>query len=170
MRFNVAQLLKAAVGSARTHAVESTLLALDALNPACTAWGEVTLVRTNRSILVTGTLGTSLKGICSRCLEEFSYGETFTLNEEYFPTVEVNTGRPLPAPEDPTSFTIDENHILDLTEAVRQCIILAMPMQPLCRQDCIGLCPVCGQNLNVQPCSCVHQDLDPRWATLQELA
>ena len=169
MRSNVAQLLRASVGFTRIHEVDDLLSGLDALNPTCAVDGEVTLVRTNRSIIVTGTLMTSLVGTCSRCLEEFTYSEAFTITEEYFPTIDIITGRPLPAPEDLSSFTIDDNHILDLTEAVRQYIILAMPMQPLCRKDCAGICPVCGQNQNAQPCDCIRDDLDSRWTVLQDL-
>jgi uncharacterized protein len=169
MRSNVAQLLKASVGSTRVHQMEDALAGLDASNPFCTVSGEVTLTRTNRSIMAKGALTTSLVGVCSRCLEEFRYTATFTFVEEYFPSVDVITGRPLPRPEDPSSFTIDPNHMLDLTEAVRQYIILSMPMQPLCQADCAGLCPVCGQNLNVQPCRCAVDDTDPRWAVLQKL-
>lgn len=169
MRSNVAQLLKASVGCTRHHQMGDVLVGLDALNPICAVSGKVTLTRTNRSIMARGTLTISLVGVCSRCLEEFQYAETFTIVEEYFPTVDVITGKPLPLPEDPSSFTIDQNHVLDLTEAVRQYTILSMPMQPLCREDCAGLCPVCGQNLNLQSCQCVLDNIDPRWAVLQKL-
>jgi len=67
------------------------------------------------------------------------------IQEEFFPTIDIETGLKLPKPEDPGSFTIDEHHILDLTEAIRQYIVTAMPMKPLCKTECAGLCDTCGQ-------------------------
>jgi uncharacterized protein len=52
---------------------------------------------------------------------------------------------------------------------VRDAIALALPEQILCRPDCAGLCPVCGKDLNVEPHEHVEQELDPRWAALQQL-
>jgi uncharacterized protein len=75
----------------------------------------------------------------------------------------------LPPPDDPGSFTIDEHHILDLTEAIRQYIVTAMPMKSLCREDCAGLCPTCGKDLNQGKCGCKQEELDPRWAELLKL-
>jgi uncharacterized protein len=73
-------------------------------------------------------------------------------------------------PEDSGGFPIDGHHIIDMTEAVRQYILLTTPMKPLCREDCAGLCPVCGHNLNQGPCSCPPQGVDPHWAKLYSQA
>ena len=89
--------------------------------------------------------------------------------EEYFPVIDVASGGSLPLPDEPGCFTIDEHLILDLTEAVRQYALLALPMKPLCRQDCAGLCPTCGRNLNQGGCDCPPQGLDPRWSGLSKL-
>ncbi|MBA7688765.1 hypothetical protein ES703_97254 [subsurface metagenome] len=72
-------------------------------------------------------------------------------------------------PEEPGCFTIDEHHILDLTEAIRQYALLAIPMKPLCRGDCAGLCPNCGHNINQGPCDCSPQETEPRWSELSKL-
>jgi uncharacterized protein len=58
---------------------------------------------------------------------------------------------------------------LDVGAWVRDAIALALPEQILCRPDCAGLCPVCGKDLNVEPHEHVEQELDPRWAALQQL-
>ena len=89
--------------------------------------------------------------------------------EEYLPTIDVASGVPLPLPEEPGFFTIDDHHILDLTEAVRQYILLATPMKPLCRKDCAGLCPTCGCNLNQVSCNCPPSPADSRWSELKKL-
>jgi uncharacterized protein len=77
-------------------------------------------------------------------------------------------GVPLPLPDEPGCFTIDERHILDLTEAIRQYTLLAIPMKPVCKTNCAGLCPNCGHNLNYGPCNCPPQEVDPRWSKLIE--
>jgi uncharacterized protein len=89
--------------------------------------------------------------------------------EEYFPKIDVITGARLPEPEDPGSFTLDEHHELDLTEAIRQYIVTAMPMKPLCKEACAGLCATCGKDLNQGKCDCTMETVDPRWAELLKL-
>jgi uncharacterized protein len=91
------------------------------------------------------------------------------VEEEYVPSVDVQTGAALPPPEDAGAFTIDERHSIDLTEAIRQYALLTVPMKALCKQDCAGLCPRCGQNLNQGKCDCPAEETDPRWARLNEL-
>ncbi|MBN1225748.1 MAG: DUF177 domain-containing protein, partial [Deltaproteobacteria bacterium] len=59
--------------------------------------------------------------------------------------------------------------IIDLTEVVREQILLAVPMIPICKEDCKGLCPYCGQNLNQCKCVCAGKTIDPRWSKLQNL-
>jgi uncharacterized protein len=49
---------------------------------------------------------------------------------------------------------------------LRQALLLSLPMQPLCKPDCAGLCPICGQDLNQGPCDCVSVEIDPRWEKL----
>jgi uncharacterized protein len=64
---------------------------------------------------------------------------------------------------------IDEHHILDLSEVIRQGLWLAIPMEILCRPDCAGLCPRCGGNRNLGECNCDQAAIDPRWGALQAL-
>ena len=65
--------------------------------------------------------------------------------------------------------SIDEQHTLDLTEAVRQYALMATPMKALCKKDCAGLCQTCGKNLNEGKCHCPKDDNDLRWSKLAEL-
>ena len=126
-------------------------------------------MRTDRGILAKGTLHTEIEATCSRCLSSFSCPLALNIEEEYFPTVDVVSGARLAVPDEPGCFTIDEHHTLDLTEAICQYAILAIPMKPLCREDCAGLCPSCGHNLNHGPCDCPPQEMDPRWSELSKL-
>lgn len=166
MRINVAGLLKSFLGSKRSYQVSDTvnISGYDSL-----VQGEVWLTRTDRSILVKARLQTEVEVTCSRCLNPFSYPLLLGFEEEYFPVTDVSSGRLLPLPNEPGCFAIDECHTLDLTEAVRQYALLAIPMKPLCHEECAGLCPGCGRNLNQGPCDCPSPDRDPRWSKLSGL-
>jgi len=166
MRINVSQQLKASIGSTRKYKISDNVAFT---NSKSMVQGEVELIRTNRSILAKGTLHTEVEVACSRCLSLFSYPLTLNIEEEYFPITDVVSGASLSLPEEPGCFTIDEHHIIDLTEAIRQYALLAIPMKPLCRGDCAGLCSNCGHNLNQGPCDCPPADTDPRWAVLNKL-
>lgn len=166
MQTNVAQLLQAPVGSVRTFKVDNILEDRGSQHKVN---GELTLIRTNRSVLVQGIIKSQTEITCSRCLKAFICNLSLKIEEEYFPTIDIITGVKLPKPEDPGSFTIDEHHIIDLTEAIRQYIVIAMPMKPLCKETCAGLCSICGKNLNLGDCACKTEEVDPRWAELLKL-
>ena len=163
MQINVAQLLIEPIGSTRTWDINQPT------SDGEQVWGRVTLTRTDRGILVTGKLHTAVTVTCSRCLGPARQELLLNIEEEYFPTVDVATGVPLSPAGESGTFTIDEQHTLDIEEAVRQYTVVAIPMKALCREDCPGLCPQCGQNLNEGPCGCAEPELDARWAPLRKL-
>lgn len=165
MEINVAQLLKSPVGTVRNHTVDDVVdITENGLESEVK--GELKLVHTNRSILVRGILHTSVMVACSRCLKPFPAELDLKIDDEYFPTIDVYTGVPVPVPDEPDSFTIDEHHTLSLVEAVWQYALLAIPMKPLCRPDCPGLCPTCGKNLASGECACPPPETDSRWSEL----
>ncbi len=173
LKYNVSQLLQEGTGARRRYRVEEADYALTEAEVTPFLTGEVDFLRTRQGILVTAALvAERVEMVCARCLEPAFVDLEIRFQETFYPTVEVFTGEPLGLPEgeeleDP--FRIDEHHILDLTEAVRQYTILSLPRRPLCREDCRGLCPVCGQNLNQGSCSCQVEEVDPRWAALDEI-
>lgn len=166
MEINVAQLLKDTIGSTRDYEVD-TSVDIEGFNDAIR--GKVMLMRTDHGILARATLTTDIEIPCSRCLSPFDYSLSLNIEEEYFPIIDINSGVALPSPEEPGCFTIDERNILDLTEAIRQYALMAVPMKPLCREECAGLCPVCGVNLNQSSCDCQSGQVDPRWSELSKL-
>jgi DUF177 domain-containing protein len=172
MIYNVAQLLKAPVGTTlRVDIDPSDTLTLndDRVNLAGDAEGSVKLTRTNQGILADGTVTAPVRMQCDRCLDEYTTTITFPLREQFYPTVDVNTGVPLPHDAEEIAFPIDHNHLLDLREAVRQNLLVSLPMQSLCREDCAGLCPQCGKNLNEGACNCVPEEQDSRFEALRAL-
>ncbi len=167
MQINVSQLLQEPIGSSRNYQVNEA--AVSENGKAHQLKGECRLLRTQRSILVKCKLDTEAELTCSRCLTTFRQLLTVKFEEEYLPTVDIMTGASLNIPDDVNSFTIDNNHIIDLNEAIRQYTLLVTPMKPLCQEDCFGLCQQCGKNLNQDPCDCPRQETDPRWAKLTKL-
>ena len=168
IQINVSKLLKEPIGSIRNYEIGGTV-DITGDGASSKVQGEVGLTRTNRSILVKGTLYTEVEITCSRCLSLFSCPLTLSIEEEYFPIIEVSSGAPMSLPGEPSSFTIDEHHVLDLTEAIRQYALLAIPMKPLCSDDCAGLRPNCGYNLNQGGGNCPPQEADPRWSRLKKM-
>ncbi len=163
MQINVSQQLKEPIGSTRNYTVDEIT---DIAGNNSVVQGEVRLLRTDRGILAQSTLQTEIEFTCSRCLSPFGYPITLNIEEEYFPIADIISGAPLSLPEESSCFTIDAHHILDLTEAIRQYALLALPLKPLCVTDCAGLCPSCGHNLNQGACNCPPQEIDPRWSGL----
>lgn len=162
---NVAQLLKEPVGSSRRYqmgevASPETAQKID---------GEVRLIRSQRGILVRGGMTIRIETVCSRCLSPVDLPLTFNIEEEFLPKVDVVSGLPLSFGDETGALFINEEHILDLGEIVRQYFILSLPMKPLCRPDCAGLCPVCGSNLNQGVCNCSRQTRNQGWSKLEQL-
>ncbi len=98
-------------------------------------------------LLVRGELRIRLSCVCSRCAATF---ETEAVDREFVGAYEIN----------------DATDFLDLTEEVREAIILALPGYPVCREACRGLCLACGANLNKSACTCRQSGRDDRWAAL----
>ncbi len=168
MQINVSQLLQESVGATREYEIDEVT---DIINDGkkYKVKGVCHLLRIQRSILVKCALNTEVELTCNRCLGLFRYPLNITFEEEFLPTVDISSGAPLPQPEDTGSFTIDEQHTIDLSEAVRQYTVMAVPMKALCDENCAGLCPKCGKNLNQGKCNCPSQEIDPRWIKLTKL-
>jgi uncharacterized protein len=159
MQINVAQLLKWPEGTTRIHPIDTDQpLPLDEESTVALTSGRVRLDRIESGILARGDVEGVVDMECSRCLEPFQAPIRVHFEEEYAPSIDVTSGAPLPPPDDDMTFSIDENHILDLSEAIRQNIIASLPIQPICKTDCAGLCPICGNNRNEQPCDCSEDE------------
>ena len=115
-------------------------------------------------VLVTGTARASLAGECARCLEAIS-DETEVTFQELF----VYEDHALPAEEDDEVSTLQDD-LVDLEPLLRDAVVLALPFQPLCQDDCPGLCPDCGARLADDPDHAHEEPIDPRWAALADLA
>jgi uncharacterized protein len=171
MLYNVAQLLKEGIGAVRQYELLGELHDVDENNPGpVRVEGHVRLLRTVRGILITGQAHAKAAQICRRCLESAQVEFDFEIEEEFVPSIDVETGVHLTlTEEDSEELVIDEHHILDLTEVLRQYVVINGTGSGLCRPDCKGLCPMCGQNLNQGLCGCDTARRDPRLASLAQL-
>ncbi len=168
MVMNVAQLLKEPSGSRREYELDERIsLFGDAEEQQVT--GRATLLRTNKSIWVSAELTAIVDCECGRCLIPFSQPIAMGLEEEFFPILDPATGaREKPLHKDGEYLYIDEKHTLDLSETVREYASMVVPMKPLCKPECAGLCQKCGANLNESSCVCDNAPSDPRWIALLE--
>lgn len=162
MLFNVSQLLRSPVGETRHYV-------LDAAPPVHAGTAE--LVRLPGGVLVTVKADVVLDAVCSRCLTPFGYPAHIEFDEIYVQEYDAVTAARLEPPEDADdeTFRIGADHLIDISEAVRQYSEMATAMQPLCRPDCPGLCPACGRDLTVGGCECEREVTDTRWSALAAL-
>ena len=167
MRINVSQLLKEETGASRDHRVAEEIDGIDEkLELRAPLEGEVRLTRTDRGILVQATLSTDWELACGRCLDTFEQPVSIQIEEEYEATIDLRTGARRKAASE---FTIDARHTLDLSDGIRQALLLEVPISPTCREACAGLCPECGLNLNDHPSHRHSKSIDPRLTVLQDL-
>jgi uncharacterized protein len=118
-----------------------------------------------------GRVRTTLELTCSRCLEPFSLLVDAEFDLRYHPHVE-NTGSAeaeREIEEDDLTTAFYENEEIDLGHLMHEQFYLSLPMKPLCREDCRGLCAVCGTNLNRETCDCKRDWEDPRLDVLRKL-
>lgn len=169
LKFNVAQLLREEVGGRRNYSFDEDALPLDDTLTLRSLHGQVRFTRTASGVLANVVASGTVETTCIRCLNPAVMPVAVQFQDEFHSRIEVNTGVVLPAPDEEDPFYISESHMLDLGEALREYALLAMPMQPLCRPDCQGLCPTCGADRNVEPCGCGEQSGDERLAVLAAL-
>ncbi len=125
---------------------------------------DLRLESVSEGVLVSGTVTGPVQGECGRCLRPISDSLTVEIQELY--AYQNST----------TDETTDEDEVgrmqgdlIDLEPALRDAVVLALPTNPVCREDCPGLCPECGVHWDELPAEHSHQQVDPRWAGLSQL-
>ena len=120
-----------------------------------------------------GRMSATVEMGCVRCLETFAMGLDEELELLFLPqSANVGSGvkdEERELTEDELTVSFYRNDRIDLSQTVWEQVHLALPMKPLCVEDCRGLCQECGANLNLAQCSCVRETVDPRLANLKTL-
>ena len=116
-----------------------------------------------------GTVATELELPCSRCLEPFRLPVAAPFDRRYLPASEVSSEGEREVDDEDLETSYYENDAIDLNELLREQFYLALPMKPLCQEECQGLCAQCGTNLNTGKCDCAPVWEDPRLAALKGL-
>jgi uncharacterized protein len=134
---------------------------------------ELRLESVMEGVLVTGTARASAKGECVRCLEPLEQVLAADFQEMFSYPDADDRSRPKAEPVDDAEDDEDtlflEDGLFDLEPVLRDAVVLALPMQPVCQDDCPGLCSECGARLADDP-EHHHDAVDIRWAALQGLA
>jgi uncharacterized protein len=164
------QRFQVALGELRCHGLQrrvvrsgrlaSALVAdVDSRVPAgAEAVADVVLEAFDGGVAVAGTVSSVWEGECRRCLASLG-GDLQTPVREIFRRGGGEADGTYPMAED----------LLDLEEMVLDCLFAALPVLPLCKDDCLGICPLCGADRNASPCACQEPAGDPRWSALDVL-
>ncbi len=160
LRLNVGFLLHESIGYSRTFDFDLPAVQVSEDLDVSHMQGDLRLTRTAQGLYGLGRLQATTPLECVRCLTPFDQEINARIND-LFVYPPGGTSEPLLA--------IPETAILDLGPLLREYYLLDVPLQPVCRLDCKGLCPECGNNLNETTCTHPASDVDPRPAGLQSL-
>ena len=161
MRFNVSHLVKAPIGAHDVVHLDVGEIALGDDLVVQQLRGDINLTRTSRGLMAEGQLDVSLDGECVRCLASFPLPLKVQLDDLTFVLPQTSS--------EGNDYRISEHGWVDTTLALREQILLHIPLGATCRPDCRGLCSQCGQDLNAGTCDCEIQSVDPRLSVLRDL-
>ncbi len=123
-------------------------------------------------IRVRGRLQVTIETECDRCLEAARFPVESNFDLFYRPAAQVHVrhaSEEVEIDEGESEIAFYEGAGLELADILREDVLLSLPMQRICSQSCLGICPVCGQNRNVVHCQCRIRTVDERWAELKKL-
>ena len=131
---------------------------------------ELRLEAVSEGVLISGTAVVAVAGECSRCLEPLAFDLEVDLQDLYEYHATDSRGRQITDENlDEEEVRYLEDDLVDLEPALRDAVVPALPLVPLCQPDCLGLCVECGANLNEDP-NHQHEVIDARWNSLADLA
>ena len=162
LRINVGFIAHQTVGYSRKFPIElpSIQLAPEHDPVVKDLSGVVRVTRTAQGLLLQIEMGAMTSAECSRCLDPFEYRLEIESTDLYAFS---------PDTSGEVSLILPEDSIIDLSPIVRDEMLLAIPINPICKSDCKGLCPICGINLNENSCDHDDEDIDPRLDALKSL-
>ena len=169
LTLNLAKIRTAEESFEKTYAPEAVTAEGDVFSVVAPAHLEFDIFKDKDQFRLEGRVTSTLELPCGRCLEAYCLPVDAVFDLRYQPR-STNTGEgEQSVEEDDLTTAFYENEEIDLGLLMREQFYLALPMKPLCRVDCKGLCPQCGTNLNCGTCGCSREWQDPRLAALQAL-
>jgi uncharacterized protein len=160
LRLNVGFIRHQTVGYSRDFPIDLPSVFLKPDLKLYNLVGNALVTRTTHGLLLQSRLHAQISAECVRCLNGFSQPLEAELTELYAFTPDSATE---------SGFLLPENGIIDIGPVVREEMLLAIPINPLCSPDCKGLCPICGENLNETVCNHEDENIDPRLSVLRTL-
>lgn len=154
-------------GARGRYSISEGLVPAEGISCVGPVRGEITVENAGSLLLVRGRLDGLFRLSCIRCLGDFDRPFSVEVEEE-FATEDTAPDIETVDRDEPGASAISD-YVLDVSELVRQQVMLNAPMASVCRPDCPGICPQCGQNLNEGPCKCVPEAADGRWVQLRDL-
>ena len=127
------------------------------------------LRRRGEEVEIDGTVETKVETLCARCLKPVAVPIDATFSERFVTAVSWRSEEQHELASEDLNLSLFDGEAIDLDQLVREEILLATPSQVLCREDCKGLCPVCGVNRNLTACECETRQVDTRWEKLRDL-
>lgn len=121
------------------------------------------------SVVLSGTFAGQVNIDCDRCLASRAVPIEITADREFVADERMAAKAEHELGPDDLNMDLLSGDELDLTEIAREEILLALPQQFFCKEDCKGLCEKCGADLNLKDCECSNEEIDPRWAALKNL-
>ena len=142
---------------------------LDPFSAARLVTGIFSIRRTGSQVLVQGAINGSLHQDCSRCLKSYLHNIDEKFSIELRPISFLGDGEELELTGDDLNVEFFRGEDLDLGHLLLEHLSLSLPMKPLCSEDCVGICSVCGNDGGSGLCSCDETGIDPRWKALEAL-
>ncbi len=131
---------------------------------------EAVLTRKRGDVRIRGALRTALNFTCSRCLREFRVPIDQSFDLSYEPLSQApRSDEEIELKYEDMNIAFYRDGIIDVDWLVREQLVLAVPLKPVCSENCRGLCEICGTDLNLESCRCARSQLDPRLAALIDL-
>jgi len=125
--------------------------------------------RSGTEATVEGHLDGCVRVDCDRCLKELQIPVSSDFSLEYITDGDYEESHTAELTEDVMAVAVFDGEAIDLDEIVKEQILLAVPTRSLCKTECLGICPQCGNDLNAGDCGCEAKDVDPRWSALKDL-
>lgn len=170
MRIEVERLPETGEAFAHTYAPEELSLEDEFARLTGEASVSGRASRKRGEVKVRGKIEGTVEVACDRCLAPVAAAVEVEFDAAFVPRErEAALSENLELQAEDLAVSFYEDGAVDVDELVREQILLALPARQLCREECRGLCPVCGKNVNVEQCSCQQGEIDPRWAALADL-